>query len=60
MIIQLHTPKGIVEVDTELVADKSLAKLNISRANLAALIPRDLYSELDAIKSKVEKLEKAR
>ncbi|GAH94173.1 unnamed protein product, partial [marine sediment metagenome] len=36
MIIQFHTPTGIVEVDTETVTDSDLAALGLSRADLDA------------------------
>lgn len=50
MIIQLHTPKGIVEVDTETVSNQQLASLKISRATLMELTPRDLPAEIDGLK----------
>ncbi len=34
MIIQFHTPKGIVNIDSETVTDEQLAELNITRADL--------------------------
>ncbi len=58
MILQLHTPKGIIEVDTEAVTDKQLVELNVSRDSLNELVPRDLAAEIDMLKAKVEKLEK--
>lgn len=58
MIVQFHTPKGIVNVDPLTVTDTQLAVLNIDRKALAKLIPRDLAAELDDLKARVEKLEK--
>ena len=52
MKIQLHTPKGIITVDTETVTNEQLASpdINTSREVLNSLIPRDIKSELDALK----------
>lgn len=54
MIIQFHTPKGIVEVDTETVTDAGLAKLNITREDLQELVLRDLTAEFDTLVFKLE------
>jgi len=58
MIIQLHTPKGIVRIDTDTVTDAELAALSISRETLPEMMPRDLGKELDMLKARVETLVK--
>lgn len=58
MIIQFHTPGGIVEVNTKTVTDYQLSKLSVTREALDELIPRDLEAEIDELKVKIEKLEK--
>lgn len=50
MIIQFHTPKGIVNIDSDTVADKKLSELNVTREALNNLLPRDLSAEIDEIK----------
>ncbi len=57
MLIQLHTPKGIVEVDSATVTDAALAKLNVTRQALNKLIPRDLEAEIADLKVRIAKLE---
>lgn len=49
MIIQLHTPKGIVEIDTDKATDAKLLQLGVKRENLPKP-PRDLAAEIDDIK----------
>ena len=58
MIIELHTPKGIIDADTETVSDAELAELNMTREDLNRLIPRDILAEIDDLKARIEKLEK--
>ena len=50
MEIQLHTPKGIVEIDPDNVTDSQLAKLKTSREALAELIVRNPLAELDDLR----------
>ncbi|KKN72607.1 hypothetical protein LCGC14_0408490 [marine sediment metagenome] len=50
MIIQFHTPKGIVTIDSDTVTDKELTTLKVTRAALEELIPRDLAPEFDNLK----------
>lgn len=60
MIIQLHTPKGIVEVDSETVTDEKLAKINMDRQRLnsfLAMQPRDYGAEIDKIKTRLDMAE---
>ena len=54
MIIQFHTPKGIVEVDSDTVTDAQLAKLKVTRAALKELIPSDPLTEIDDLKAKLK------
>jgi hypothetical protein len=58
MIIQLHTSRGIIEANTDTVTDAELADFNMTREDLTALIPRDIVAEIDALKARIEKLEK--
>ena len=58
MIIQFHTPKGIVEIDSDTVTDAELSKLGVTREAMNKLIPRNLSVEIDDLKVRVEKLEK--
>lgn len=53
MIIQLHTPAGIVIVDSDTVADQELADLNVTRANLEASLPQDLAQEITELKADI-------
>jgi len=57
MIIQLHTPKGLVLLDTDNVTDKQLQELNLTRENLAELIPCDYGAELKALEKRIKLLE---
>lgn len=50
MIIQFHTPQGIVNINSDIVTDEELAALNITREDLTKLLPRDLAAEIDEIK----------
>lgn len=54
MRIQFHTPKGIINVDTDTVSDEELVELKITREELNDLIPRDLTKELDDLKIKLK------
>jgi len=58
MIIQLHTPNGIVNVDSETVTDFELTELGMTRDTLNELVPRDLQAEIDGLASRIAKLEK--
>jgi len=51
MIVQFHTPNGIVEVDSENVTAEELAKLGISREDVKASIPRNILTEIDELKA---------
>lgn len=56
MIIQFHTPKGIVEIDSNTVTDKELAKINLNRKKLNDYLseqPRDTLAEIDEIKERL-------
>ena len=60
MIIQFHTPKGIVEVNGETITDKELATFNVTREAFTELVSksgRDLVAEIDDLKARLEKLE---
>ncbi len=57
MIIQFHTPKGIVEVDSETVTDKELLELNVSRVELNKLVSRDAFAEIDELRVRINKHE---
>ncbi len=53
MIIQFHTPKGIVEIDGETVTDVELSKINLDRRRFNEFLaeqPRDLAVEMDRLK----------
>lgn len=56
-IIQFHIAKGIVKVNSDTVTNKELVALGITRKALLELIPRDLATELDEIKARLDKLE---
>jgi len=53
MVIQLHTPEGIIEIDSETVTDEKLTELHLTREALNELIPRNLVTEVDEIKAKI-------
>ena len=60
MIIQFHTPKGIVLVDSDTVTDKELAAINLDRQKLDECLsyqPRDLEGEVDNLRSRIVELE---
>lgn len=58
-IIQLHTPNGVVNVDSETVTDKELAKLGMTREALNELLPDEsLVVKIADLEARVEKLEK--
>jgi len=57
MIIQFHTPKGIVKVNTDTVTNEKLATLGITREVLNNQIPRDLFAEIDNLEARIKKLE---
>ncbi len=60
MIIQFHTPKGIVDIDSKTVTDEKLAEINITRDDLnfhLASCNRDVLKELDAFETRLKKLE---
>lgn len=61
MIIQFHTPKGIVVVDTDTITDAKLAKIGMDRRKLDDFLaeqPRDLVAEIDGLKERIKELEK--
>ncbi len=54
MIIQFHTPAGVVEIDTETVTDNELALINMTREEFNMFLasqPRDLLAEIDELKA---------
>jgi len=51
MIITLHTPKGIINIDSDIVTDSKLQSLGLDRDNLKDMIPRDLAAEIDELKA---------
>ena len=60
MIIQFHTPKGIVEIDSEKVTDAELAKINMDRQKLNDFLvrqPKELATKIDEIKTRLEQAE---
>ena len=57
MIIQLHRPGGIIEVDSETVTDKELMRLGITREGLNRLIPVDTTEEIAKLKARLKELE---
>lgn len=54
MIITLHTPQGIVNIDSDKVTDSELAELDMTREKLNAILPRDIPKELDALKTELK------
>ena len=63
MIIQFHTPDGVVEVDTEKVTDNDLAGINMTRNKLDMFLsnqPRDLLAEIDELKERLDKITKVK
>ncbi len=54
MIVELHTPKGIIKIDSDTVTNSELAALKMTRADLNEMIPRDIPKELDDLKSKLK------
>ncbi len=57
MIIQFHTPKGIVEIDSDKATNSELAQLGMTKVDLQKLIPRDLIAEIDTLKAQIKVLE---
>lgn len=58
MIISLHRPEGIINIDSDTVTDEQLAELGLTRADFNSMIPREPLAEIDTLKARVEKLEK--
>lgn len=56
MIIQFHTPRGIVNVDSLTVTDKELSEINITREDLERVIPRNICAELDTLKDEITRI----
>ncbi|KKN26611.1 hypothetical protein LCGC14_0873040 [marine sediment metagenome] len=59
MIIQFHTPKGIVPIDSDTVTDAELAGINMGRQKLDAYLsemPRDLAAEITSLKVEADGL----
>ena len=57
MIVQFHTPQGIVQVDTSTVTDAKLAEINMDRQGLNYFLssqPRDLVKEIDKLNAKLK------
>ena len=60
MIIQFHTPTGIVKVDSDTVTDAKLAEISMDRQKLNAFLsiqPRDMTAEMDDLKRRLAELE---
>ena len=54
MIIQFHTPDGVVDIDTEEVTDTELSLINMTREEFDMFLsnqPRDLLAEIDELKA---------
>ncbi len=52
MIVQFHTPEGIVDIDSDTVSDADLAGVGLDRQKFNAYLaeqPRDLAAEIDVI-----------
>ena len=53
MIIQFHTPNGVVEVDSETATNTELATLGMYREDLEELMPRDLAAKIDGMNDRL-------
>ncbi|KKM98164.1 hypothetical protein LCGC14_1160750 [marine sediment metagenome] len=54
MIIQFHTPGGVVEIDTETATDNELVLINMTREEFNMFLasqPRNLLAEIDELKA---------
>lgn len=57
MIIQLHTKDGVFSVDPDKITEEELSeKFNMTRQTLNATRPRNLESEIDELKARLELL----
>ncbi len=57
MILQFHTPEGVVEIDTETATDNELALINMTREEFNMFLasqPRDLYAEIDELRARLD------
>uniref|UniRef100_A0A6M3LP18 Uncharacterized protein n=1 Tax=viral metagenome TaxID=1070528 RepID=A0A6M3LP18_9ZZZZ len=55
-VAELHTPKGIIEVNDQM-SDKELAAFGVKDKPMLFPDERDAKAEIDDLKSRVEKLE---
>uniref|UniRef100_A0A6M3IG04 Uncharacterized protein n=1 Tax=viral metagenome TaxID=1070528 RepID=A0A6M3IG04_9ZZZZ len=55
-VAELHTPKGIIEVNDQM-SEKELAKFGVNDRSMLFPDERDAKAEIDDLKSRVEKLE---
>lgn len=63
MIIDFHTPKGIIRVNSDFITNEELGELSITRNELDKIIadqPRALGAEIDDLKSRMATLESVR
>lgn len=63
MITQFHTKDGVFTVDTDMITDKELAKIGMTRQNLDDFLteqPRNLETEIDNLKQRIVTLEQVR
>ena len=58
MLIQLHTPNGIVKIDSNTITDSELVALRITREVVKELVTRDLAAEVDALGVEMEEMKK--
>jgi len=58
MVIEFHTPKGIIPVDSDTITDAELAELNVTRGAFDELMShqRDFGSEIDQNKEDIKRL----
>ncbi|KKN60077.1 hypothetical protein LCGC14_0535460 [marine sediment metagenome] len=54
--VERQKHSGLVTIDIDLITDAELLKLGVARGNLPTP-PRDLYAEMDGLKSIVDDLE---
>lgn len=57
MIITMHTPHGVVSVDSDNITPDVLDKLGMTREGVLDLIPRNLSAEIDDLKRRIKILE---
>ena len=59
MIIPMHTPEGIVTVDSDNIDPGVLDKVGMTRQGVLDLIPRNLSAEIDDLQRRIKILEGA-